>query len=187
MDKTVFLGITRTNMLVFANVRILPASDRVVEFVDHTTGTEPESIAMSFSLVANNSQTRGKKLARIADRFWWSGGQIPADERVLRFASDAVRVVEDAWKTTHLNLLNAACVHMTDEMLNPSEATLREYGFQHPRVPDYSTLQYWRLDTVVCPESGYRYGTKWLARTVSADVIRQLRSAVDALPEVSPR
>src|SRR5690606_31843917 len=99
----------------------------------------------------------------------------------------------------HLNTMNAACDHMTAEMLTPSDEVLDAY-IEAKRAErgewreKYSAafygradaLQKWRLDHVVCPETGYRWGRAWLAKEIPSPVLDAVKLAVSTLPEVRP-
>lgn len=67
---------------------------------------------------------------------------------------DVLRLVE-LWERWHLNLMHAACAHMM---------TL-------PADPSYDARK-----GIVCPETGYRYGTAWLAERLPGDVWPEVQS-----------
>lgn len=198
----VYLGRTARNEIVFADVCIEPASPlpTTVTFTDHTTGPRPAEIAISFSLIQaykTESANKGKRAEDFPDSRWLSVGQVPPRERILIGALDpAVRVVEDAWKRHHLNLTNAACDHMTEEMLTPSDEVLDAYiaaevakrgEWREKYSPAFygrsDALQKWRLDNVTCPVTGYRWGQAWLAKKVDDAIVDALRAAVAHLPK----
>ncbi|QNJ55588.1 hypothetical protein SEA_PHINKY_97 [Microbacterium phage Phinky] len=183
----VYLGRTARDELVFASVRIEPANPgEMVIFTDHATGPRPEEIAITFSLIQayrGVDTNAGRRASDYPDNRWISGGQTSAEDRVLIGSVDpAVRIVEQAWARHHLNLMNAACEHMTDEMLTPSDDELTAY-MEHALYGRRNALQKWRLDTVVCPVTGYRYGHAWLAKRVDPIEVEALRTAVAKLPK----
>jgi hypothetical protein len=188
LHATVFLGRTEHKELVFADIRIEPGGGKTVTFVDHSTGPAPDDVAIMFVHVEDVPSARGKAPDRIAERWWIGAGQTPADKRVLvGDVSDHVRAVEEAWQHDHLNLLNAACEHMTEEMLSASDEELEAYATTQNRefFTRDSMVQSWRLDNVVCPVTGYKYGHAWLARTPDPDRVARLRAAAAALPKVA--
>jgi hypothetical protein len=111
-------------------------------------------------------------------------GQTDQYDRMITDEDSAIpvptlRAIESAWITSHLNDLNAECDHMTDSMLNPDVETYNAYLANAPESATRygQALQSYRLDRVVCPETGYRYGHAWLARKVAPEIITALRSA----------
>jgi hypothetical protein len=64
------------------------------------------------------------------------------------------------WRQWHLNDMQAACAHMDVAGLGPSYDDRRH---------------------VVCPVTGERYGSKWWAREIPADVVVEIRRLM-ALP-----
>jgi hypothetical protein len=148
-SKRFYLGLNQERRRVYADVRIEDEGTRIVEFVDHTEAPCPANVAISFEIPA-------------AEMY----GQISADERVIVEPTRHTRLIERAWETQHLNTMNAACMHMTDEML-----ARREGESAH----DWQTRM---LDTVACPVTGYRWGRAWLARTADLDILNQLRAAL---------
>ena len=198
---SVYLGRTSRNELVFAGVRIEPVSDtKMVTFIDHSTGLRPEEIAISFTLIqpyADERNNLGKGDSDYPDNRWLGSGQVPAGERRLAVLADpAVRIVERAWEQHHLNLTKAACVHMSESSLTPSEDELSAYmeakvaergEWREKYSPAFygrsDALQKWRLNNVVCATTGYKYGHAWLAEKVDADEVEELRDAVSKLPK----
>lgn len=172
MEQTVYLGRSTADQHVYARVAIERRSRDEVEYTDHTYGPAPICVSVTFSLIRLNAPK--VPLSQIADGYWEGGGQV--DEMARRIITDNanVRIVERAWREYHLNHLNAACDHMTPEML--------------ARGDDESTgaWSHRMLDTVVCPETGYKWGQKWLAKRVPDEFIAELTAAVAALPEVRP-
>lgn len=80
------------------------------------------------------------------------------------------------WDAWHLSDMTAACDHMD---LDTVPADLPTY------VPSYSATgpsrhkgdldrTGWMLKHLVCPVTGYRYGRKWLAREVPAEILAEL-------------
>ncbi|QUE25384.1 hypothetical protein SEA_FIZZLES_90 [Microbacterium phage Fizzles] len=196
----VYLGRTARDELIFANVRIEPAKpDQTVTFTDHSTGPRPEEIGIYFLTVQayrDRARNAGLTTADFPDSRWGSSGQVPAEDRVLIGNVDpAVRVVERAWERHHLNLMHAECEHMTEGMLNPSDDVLTAYmqavveergEWREKYSPAFygraDALSKWRVSSVTCPVTGYRYGHAWLARKVEPIEVDALRTAVAKLP-----
>lgn len=154
-ERKIGLGWTAEDARVIAHVSIESGEGESV-FSDHTTGQHPDRVAVSFEVVRE------------------SWGQIPADERVIvrSHANDADEItrafIEALWSEHHLNDMHAECDHMTPDMLARHEGE---------SVSDWQTRM---LDTVVCPVSGYKWGRAWLARSVPADVLAQVRTLVES-------
>lgn len=183
-----YLGPTARKTLVFADLYIWdPAPDaEPVETVTHAIVPRPPQIGISFTHYRNVPTAHGRVAADIADRWWeQSGSEIP---RLAAWVDPHVRAVLDAVQDSG-NLLHAACVHMTPELLTPADDVLDAWMTDHPNRHDYGRqggLQRWRLANVTCPETGYRWGRKWLATVPDADRLAALRHALEVLPEMAP-
>lgn len=68
-----------------------------------------------------------------------------------KWTTKDVASLRKIWTEWHLNDMNAGCQHM------------RKGGSYDDRKND------------VCPESGYKYGTAWLYREPTSDVIREIK------------
>ena len=151
-ERKIGLGWTEYGERVVAHVSIESGAGKGMSvFTDHSEGTSPDRVSVSFEVIGGKYKSE-------------SYGQIPADERVIvrshaNDADEATRAfIDELWSAHHLNDMNAACDHMTPEM------TARHKG---------ESTQDWQhrmLDTVTCPETGYKWGHAWLARTAPADV-----------------
>lgn len=100
---------------------------------------------------------------------YFQGGQVPEEDRVLVNESARAALINQLWKDWHLNTMVAGCDHM--EHAVPADAVLPEskYGRQ-------SAEQTWRLDNLVCPVTGYRYGRKWLTKPLPEDIITAVQT-----------
>ena len=178
MKATIYLGKTAEKTHVYAEISVEDSDGRTLTFTDHTTGPAPDLVSLSF--VTSRSYKDDPR--DIADRYIESWGQTPAKDRVIAEpATEHVALIERAWAEYHLNDMNAACDHMTEEMLSPSDEELDAYAAANPERARYgrtSLWQNWALDTVSCPETGYRWGRSWLARSVPDDVITQVRNII---------
>lgn len=185
-DNDYFLGKTIQGYRVWAHVEIRePQHLARATFTDHSQGPMPIDLGISWTVLAS---PRHPNLAD--DRFLISAGQTDPIDRVIPNAPDAARVVEQMWLEYHLNTTNAACDHMTPEMLNPGSEVIDTYIETHPARGRYgraSALASWRIDNVVCPETGYRWGSAWLARAIPADRLDALRAALQTLPRKAER
>lgn len=156
-ERKIGLGWTEDGERVIAHVSIESGADKGTSvFTDHSEGASPDRVSVSFEVVGGKFRSE-------------SFGQVPAEERVIvraheNDADETTRAfIEDLWTSHHLNDMKTACDHMTPEMLARHEG---ESG------PDWQTRM---LDTVTCPETGYRWGRAWLARAVPADVLTKAR------------
>lgn len=177
-STTIYLGKTAEKTHVYAEISVEDSDGRTMTFTDHTTGPAPERVSLSF--VTSRSYKDDPR--DIADRYIESWGQIPAEDRIISEpATEHVALIERAWAEAHLNNMNAACDHMTDEMLSPSDEELDAYADANPERGRYgrtSLWQSWALDTVVCPESDYRWGRSWLARKADPELLASLRAII---------
>lgn len=166
MSKTIYLGETADKTHIYADIS-LTAAGAPLTMTDHTEGTAPE-VAISFTELSRQGNPR-----TAPDRVHISGGQIREAERVIvhrarALDADTLALIERAWRDDHLNHMHTECDHMTPEMLDPSPEVIAAYLAEHPTKPSYSALQHYRLDRVVCPVTGYRYGHAWLAKQPNA-------------------
>lgn len=175
MEATIYLGATAQREHVYAELRITPGnSERMVTFTDHSQAPQPERVSISFAVLSHKH--RDPRTA--PDAYWLSSGQVQPEDRVI--ATPAIplghlRWIQNAWATEHMNDMHAECDHMTPEMLEPTPEQLAEYAQAHPHTPSYSLAQYWKLDNVACPVTGYRWGSAWLARTPDRAMRHALR------------
>ena len=72
-----------------------------------------------------------------------------------------VRSLRTIWERWHLNGMNAACAHMTDDVL-----VYEPDGYGGQRISCSGT---------VCPETGYTYGKAWLVEPLPDEVITEVR------------
>ncbi|URP22123.1 hypothetical protein SEA_BIG4_365 [Microbacterium phage Big4] len=159
-ERKVGLGWTEDGERVVAHVSIESGSDKGTSvFTDHTEGAAPDRVSVSFEVIGGKYRSQ-------------SFGQIPTAERVIvrshaNDADESTRAfIDELWSTHHLNDMQAACDHMTPDMLARHEG---ESG---------QDWQHRMLDTVVCPVTGYKWGHAWLARAVSSDVLAKARRIV---------
>lgn len=177
-STTIYLGKTAEKSHVYADISVEDSDGRTMTFTDHTTGPAPERVSLSF--VTSRSYRDDPR--DINDRYVESWGQVSAEDRVIADpATEHVALIERAWETQHLNDMNAACEHMTEEILTPSEEQLEAYAAGNPREARYgrqSLLQGWRLKNAVCPETGYKWGQSWLARKPDPEIVAELRKII---------
>lgn len=157
-ERKIGLGWTADRYRVVATVALEePDAGRTSTYTDHHEGPAPLRFAVMFDMVKGSD---------------WGGGQVPSEDRVIarRHEDDAspelAEWIDAAWRAHHLNDMHAECDHMMPEML--------------ARREDESTGE-WQtrmLDTVVCPETGYKWGRAWLARELPADVIATARNII---------
>lgn len=157
-ERKIGLGWTEDGERVVAHVAVEDGSG-MSQSTDHREIPTPDRVTVSFEVVGGKYKSQ-------------SFGQIPADERVIvrsheNDADEATRAfIDELWDTHHLNDMKAACDHMTPDMLARHE---------DESTPDWQTRM---LDTVTCPETGYRWGRAWLAHVVPDDVLTKARQIV---------
>jgi hypothetical protein len=157
-ERKIGLGWTADGERVVARVAVEDGSG-VSMFTDHSEGAAPARVSVSFEVIGGKYQAQ-------------SWGQVPAEDRVIvrRHENDATdetrEFIEELWSAHHLNDMQAACDHMTPDMLARHEGE---------STHDWQGRM---LDTVVCPVSGYKWGHSWLARKVPADVIAKARTLI---------
>lgn len=71
------------------------------------------------------------------------------------------------WERWHLNDLNAGCVHQPPESI--VYETNSHYGYRQPDLEN----------TPRCPETGYKWGSDWLAEVVPDDVLVEFHRLMD--------
>lgn len=188
--RTIALGFTKDDTLIYAEWEVTPPTDKVTTFTDHTVGPTPARVAISF--VEIRTKTPRLRPTDHADRYWEGAGQIsPEDRMIVRplIPREQITAIETAWATSHLNDMNAACDHMTEDMLTPADDVLDEYirteiekrgEWREKYSPAFygrtDAIQKWRLDNVVCPETGYKYGHAWLTKAVDPAILESLAS-----------
>jgi len=188
-NQDIYLGRSDEGHWIFADVRITPADpERIVQFTDHSTGPKPTSLGIMFTVVDGaRGRHRPQHATDAHDRWWLQSGQVPPIDRRISDPLPHTRLIENAWLDWHLNDMKPACDHMTDEMLNPADDVLDEYirvkteergEWREKYSPAFygrrDALQKWRLDNVVCPETGYKWGHAWLARHLPDELVHDL-------------
>lgn len=155
-ERKIGLGWTAEGGRVVAHVRVEEGKG-ISQYMDHTQAADPDRVSVSFEVVGGGHE---------------SFGQIGSEDRVIarRHANDAspelAAFIDELWSVHHLNDMHAECDHMTPDMLARHEGE---------STSDWQTRM---LDTVVCPESGYKWGRAWLARTVPAETLAKARTLV---------
>ena len=158
-ERKIGLGWTAEGGRVVAHVSVEEGKG-ISQYMDHTQAADPDRVSVSFEVV-------GKSRHDVQ-----AFGQISPEDRVIarRHENDAspelAAFIDELWSVHHLNDMHAECDHMTPDMLARHEGESTQ---------DWQTRM---LDTVTCPESGYRWGRAWLARTVLADTLAKARTLV---------
>lgn len=149
MEREFYLGRTIRHEHVYATVSIVNPNRESVEFTDHSIGAAPIRVSVSFVLLSKYATLKADhyRLSDVPDGYWLGFGQVPEDERIIIGKSTRAIPAEDRqfiellWRDWHLNDMHAECIHQADK---------------------YSAD---------CPETGYRYGSKWLAEAVPQDIL----------------
>ena len=165
-DLAVYVGRNSEGHWVWVQIAIHPGEDRTVTYTDHTEGPAPERISISGTVLSSPRHP-----CEAADRYWVSAGQIRDELDDIQNLGDLSRLEVAAlariWDSSHLNDMQAACDHMTPEMLAQREGE---------PIHGEGGWQYRMLDTVVCPVNGYRYGRAWLAKRADPADLEILRT-----------
>lgn len=167
MSKAIYLGETARGTFIYADIRLTPGTEPRT-MTDHTQGVANE-VAISFTELAVQRNPR-----TAPDRLFVSSGQIQAADRVIArrargLSADTLALIERAWADDHLNTMQAACDHMTPDMLNPTPEQLAAYLAEKPDAGRYgNAVMHYRADRVACPDTGYRYGHAWLTKAPNA-------------------
>lgn len=160
-ERKIGLGWTEDGERVVAYLAV-KTGEGMSQSVEHEEVPKPDCVSVSFEVI-------GSGPARYRSE---SFGQVPAEDRVIARSheNDADRetreFIETLWTGFHLNDMNAACAHMSADMLKRHEGESTQ---------DWQTRM---LDTVVCPVSGYKWGRAWLTREVPAPILAQARKIV---------
>lgn len=165
---TVFIGRTADRERVWAEIRLEAPAGRPVEFTDHTTGPQPVVLSICWTIA---SPGKSEDMTEIQEHRFLSFGQTPAHERRITkrapsMSAAELHTIESAWELWHLNDMNAGCDHMAGVT-----------------VPEGVNAQTWKLDNLVCPVTGYRYGRAWLARTVPSETVAALVAIIEGETE----
>lgn len=155
-ERSLYLGRTADGQPVECTIKV-EQKIGTQTYVDHVTRAAPVRLSITWAV--------GR------DYF----GQVPSADRVVAtrafgITQATVDTIDRLWREHHLNDMQSACEHMTDEMLNPGDDVVQawaneEQASTHRRFYG-DALTPWRIDHVVCPVDGYRYGRSWLAREV---------------------
>jgi hypothetical protein len=168
-----YLGPTASKRLVFADIYIWDPAEGAPdsETVTHEMVPRPAQVGISFTQYQNVPTAHGRVPGDIADRWYEESG--PTVPRLAAWVDPHVRAVLDAVQDSG-NTTHAACVHMTPEML------------AHRDGESTSDWQRRMLAETVCPETGYRWGHKWLVTVPDPERLAALRHALEVLPEMAP-
>ena len=165
-ERTLRLGVTDDGARVECTIGVYAQLGEHT-FVDHTKRPAAHRLTITWAVLGGFDRR---------EEF----GQVPSADRIIArlnrgITQGLVDTLDRLWSEHHLNDMQAACEHMTVEMLNPDADDLQawaneEQATTHRRFYGLTdTLSAWRIDHVVCPVTGYRYGRSWLAREVPAD------------------
>jgi hypothetical protein len=122
-----------------------------------TTAHEPAGEYTELSIMGMTVDFRGRQVS--------SAGQINMHvskvnpEKFSYWTRSDIRSLFNIWRWWHLNGMTPGCDHM-----------------ELPADTSYDARKH-----IVCPETGYRYGSAWLVRELPADVIAEVERLM-ALP-----
>lgn len=145
----VFVGTTPDNLRVLLTGELRgngPDGPRDRQTTTHETVCEPETLSLTSAVF------KGKK--NISRNHITSGATLEDLGRITRpapgYSLDDVRELHRIGTRWHLNTMRAACAHM--------------------EVPEGKTSAEPLNPKIVCPETGYRWGTAWLVEPLPDDV-----------------
>ena len=154
-----YLGRTADGEAVYVEIVI---REREGDFETTEHATVNRAVGVSFSGHTFRRYSRRQDCDR-------AGLIIRALDEIVTFARGwdvrSVRRLATLWHEWHLNYMTAGCAHQTPVMAPD------EYGRMMPSV----TL------TPGCPETGYRYGDKWLVRTVPDGILAEIHTLAERL------
>lgn len=129
------------------------------ETVHHGSAAEPiEFAAMGLLWKGSSQESGGQNLYELLRI-------IAARRPEPPFTIDDLASLHRIWKRWHLNAMKAACVHMVGDVV-----VYEDNGYGGQRISTKLT---------VCPETGYRYGTKWLVEPLPDDVLAEVMRLID--------
>lgn len=160
-STTTRIGRTGDGRTVWVTIT-LRGRDGETEFTNHERGPVPLEVSTVYAVSVASSRMFPQDLDTVSDNSIESWGQVPARERIIEHIAhnaDAeflalVAKLDDH----HLNTMKAACDHM-DETTVPD---------------DVDDRMGWKLQNLVCPETGYQYGRAWLARRLPESLEEQV-------------
>lgn len=169
MDRTniftAYLGRDAYRNRVFVEVEKEVKSTTAFLSVEHESLTEFTGLAISGWTVryrSNTTNSAGQIVDSLVGMTEFADGWTEADVTSLR------RI----WRMWHLNDMQAGCAHM-----NKREAQKAYASVERPWTMKDADLP----SAMICPETGYRYGSAWLVKTVPAEVWAEL-DRLAALP-----
>ncbi|HET6914930.1 MAG TPA: hypothetical protein VFH56_02455 [Acidimicrobiales bacterium] len=117
--------------------------------ITHGTTTDPVQVSFTGEFFERRNMRR--------DDFTSAGQNLEDLDLITKpapgFTLNEIHELGALWRRWHLNDMRAECAHM-----------------ELPDDPSYDA----RKD-IVCPETGYKYGSAWLAEDVPADVLDHIR------------
>lgn len=155
-----YLGRTADGEAVFGELEIEKGNGRIVEFTDHSRGPSPDRLSVTFTGMRKGlAKPWTHSTDTIPDRFWSWTGMFSGEEwsRVTdtshsELAEDDIAFLYSLAERWHLNTMHAECIH-------------QEKGAG--------------LDSPDCPETGYRYGHKWLAERIPEDILARAIALIE--------
>jgi hypothetical protein len=169
---TAYLGRDAYRDRVFVEVNLETLTPRAgMQTTAHEPVTEPV-IRLSISGWTLRYRSRTNR--------WSSGGQIVnslvgMEEFAPGWTEDDVTSLRRIWRQYHLNDMQAACDHMDKRKARKAFDSVPAFVWDEktrttsrPKDSDIPA-------DMVCPETGYRYGSAWLFKAIPAEVMTELR------------
>lgn len=118
---------------------------------------------------------------RSSPYFIVGAGQCVGDLRAItepagQLTLEDTRRLADLWDAWHLNTMRAACAHM-DLSVVPEDVP--SFVSSEDRRAGRLDRSGWMQANLVCPTSGYKYGSAWLAEPVPDEVVEEIAALLE--------
>jgi hypothetical protein len=159
----VFLGRKANGVKVYAAARL---ERQTVEDAETVTHEKVSGEVLKFSASGHTLD----RFSRHSSEKWLGAGQmidelLEITEPAPGWTLEEIRKFHRLWKNWHLNSMNGGCQHVPEPLWEDSN-----YG----KRPDL-------VNTPACPETGYRYGHKWLLRPIPAVIVDEMQTLIRKL------
>lgn len=181
IDKKVGLGKTHDGYRVVIHVRYGPDDMGNAERNPTPISSQTHEPIPYPDVLSITGEVCDLSKRRNSDAFIVGAGQVVDAVREVTKPDGTLTVEDlnrlaDLWQAWHLNTMRSACAHM-DLSVVPDD--LPDHLPYFDRKSGNQDRQGWMLANIVCPTSGYRYGSAWLAEPVPDDVVAEIVTIID--------